>query len=60
MDSRELKLANLVFLAAALMIGAHGMGGKVRLLHFSWSAAAEFLACSYTQPPDCVVLLPGL
>jgi hypothetical protein len=60
MDSGELKLANVVFLAGALMIAAHGMSWKVRLPHLEWSTVSKVLACPYMQPPDCVAPLPGL
>jgi len=60
MDSKELKLANLVFLAAGLTIAAHGMSGEVRLPHLDWTMVSAALACPYMQPPDCTTAIPGL
>jgi hypothetical protein len=60
MDSGQLKLANIVFLAGALMIAAHGMSWKVRLPPLDWSAVSKVLACPYMEAPDCVTPLPGL
>jgi hypothetical protein len=50
----------MAFLAAALMIAAHGTSFRVRLPHLAWSTVSEFVACAYMQPPECVVALPGL
>ncbi|MDB5408135.1 MAG: hypothetical protein JWL84_3047 [Rhodospirillales bacterium] len=60
MDSQQLKLANLVFLAMALMIAAHGMSGTVKLPYLQWETVSQVLACPYMVPPDCIVPLPGL
>jgi hypothetical protein len=60
MNSTELKLANLVFLAAALMFAAHGVSAKMRLPAVQWSTVSEVLACPYMQPPECTTPLPGL
>jgi hypothetical protein len=60
MDSKELTLANLVFLAAGLMVAAHGMSGKTRLPRLDWVKVSAALACPSMQPPDCITPLPGL
>jgi hypothetical protein len=60
MDSPELKLANLVFLATALMFAAHGVHARMRLPTVRWSTVSEVLSCPYMQPPECTTPLPGL
>jgi hypothetical protein len=60
MDSPELKLANLVLLATALMFAAHGVHAKIRLPAVQWSTVSEVLSCPYMEPPECTTPLPGL